>query len=29
VKPELAALAKHRMAQAHETLAEAEQLLAS
>ena len=29
MKPELAALAKHRMAQAHETLAEAEQLLAS
>jgi len=29
VKPELAALARHRLAQAHETLAEAEQLLAS
>jgi len=29
VKPELAALARHRMAQAHETLAEADQLLAS
>jgi uncharacterized protein len=29
VKPELAALAKHRMVQARETLAEAEQLLAS
>ncbi len=29
MKPELAALARHRLAQAHETLAEAEQLLAS
>jgi len=29
VKPELAALARHRMAQARETLAEADQLLAS
>jgi uncharacterized protein (UPF0332 family) len=29
VKPELAALARHRMAQAQETLAEADQLLAS
>lgn len=29
MKPELAALARHRMAQAHETLAEADQLLAS
>jgi uncharacterized protein (UPF0332 family) len=29
VKPELAALAKHRLAQAYETLAEAEQLLGS
>jgi uncharacterized protein (UPF0332 family) len=29
VKPELAALARHRLTQAHETLAEADQLLAS
>ena len=29
MKPELAALARHRMAQARETLAEADQLLAS